>query len=115
MCSLLEFSCVLDDFDINNFYFIDVQDNDENISDDHLSDARLSCFVHTLQLCIHDRLKSFSHIPKVLGKCQVLSKLSHKSSKIADILELLNKNINKNEPYSMEQRISINKVHLFYW
>ncbi|CAF4015157.1 unnamed protein product, partial [Rotaria sp. Silwood1] len=85
-----------EDFDINNFHFIDIQHSDEDIIDyGHSSDVRLSCFVHTLQLCIRDGLKNASHIPKVLGKCQALAKFSHKSSKMADLLEQLNKNIHK--------------------
>ncbi|CAF4415240.1 unnamed protein product [Rotaria sp. Silwood2] len=85
-----------DDFDINNFHFIDIQHSDENIIDYGRSfDIRLSCFVHSLQLCIRDGLKSASHIPKVLGKCQALAKFSHKSSKMADLLEQLNKNIHR--------------------
>ncbi|CAF4226533.1 unnamed protein product, partial [Rotaria sordida] len=84
------------DFDINNFHFIDIQHSDDDIIDyGHSSDVRLSCFVHTLQLCIRDGLKYGSHIPKVLGKCQALAKFSHKSSKFADLLEQLNKNIHR--------------------
>ncbi|CAF1525832.1 unnamed protein product [Rotaria sordida] len=85
-----------EDFDINNFHFIDIQHSDENIIDyDHFYDVHLSCFVHTLQLCIRSGLKNASYIPKVLGKCQLLAKFSHKSSKMADLLEQLNKNIHK--------------------
>jgi hypothetical protein len=57
--------------------------------------VRLSCFAHTMQLCIRDGLKNASYMAKVLGKCHALAKFSHKSSKIADLLDTLNKHINK--------------------
>lgn len=71
------------------------QTNDDIIDDDHSSDVRLSCFVHTLQLCVRDGLKNAPYVSKILAKCQLLSKFSHKSSKMADVLEMLDKNINK--------------------
>ncbi|CAF1304557.1 unnamed protein product [Rotaria magnacalcarata] len=85
-----------EDIDVNNFQFIDIPSNDENTNDYYdPSDVRLSCFAHTLQLCIRDGLKNAPYVSKVLGKCQAVSKFSHKSSKMADLLEQLNKSISK--------------------
>lgn len=78
---------------------IDIQHNTRNFDDDdddkNSSALRLSCFAHTLQLSIRDGLKKASHVPKVLAKCQALAKFSHKSTKIADMLDQLNKHVNK--------------------
>ncbi|CAF0828407.1 unnamed protein product [Adineta ricciae] len=79
--------------------FPDVRDLSDDNNDvyirDNPSDVRLACFAHTMQLCIRDGLKNATYIPKVLGNCKVIAKFAHKSSKIADLLEPLNKNIYK--------------------
>ncbi len=81
--------------ELNDFYMIDVN-QDSDIDDfEGLSTVRLSCFAHTVQLCVRDGLKNSSYMSKVLGKCKLLSKFSHKSSKMADLLDELNKHINK--------------------
>jgi len=69
----------------------------QNVVNDHddPSDLRLSCFAHSLQLCIRDGLKNAAYIPKLLAKCQALAKFSHKSSKMADLLDQLNTHIHK--------------------
>lgn len=59
------------------------------------SSIRLSCFAHTLQLCVRDGLKNIPHIARVLGKCQTLVKFSTQSSVVADLLDGLNKHMNK--------------------
>jgi hypothetical protein len=74
---------------------MNIQYDDGLIDCDNPSDVRLSCFAHTLQLCVRDGLKNASYVPKLLGKCQALAKFSHKSSKAADLLDQLNKHINK--------------------
>ncbi|CAF2562524.1 unnamed protein product [Rotaria sp. Silwood2] len=85
-----------EDIDINSLQFIDIQHNEDDvIGYDDCPDVRLSCFAHTLQLSIRDGLKNAPYVPKLLGKCQALAKFSHKSSKMADLLDQLNKNINK--------------------
>lgn len=56
---------------------------------------RLSCFLHTLQLCVRDGMNNSSFMSKALGKCRILAKLSHNSNKIADMLDTLKKNIPK--------------------
>ena len=80
---------------ISELKFVDVllADNYENVEDP--SNLRLSCFIHSLQLCVRDGLKNSSHIPKVLKKCQALAKFSHKSARAVEVLEELNKSINK--------------------
>ena len=62
---------------------------------DDPSPIRLSCFAHTLQLCVRDGLKNAPHVSKLLGKCQTIANYSPKSSKIADLLEQLNRPIHK--------------------
>ncbi|CAF1373788.1 unnamed protein product [Adineta steineri] len=57
--------------------------------------VRVSCFIHSLQLCIHDGIKNRSYASRVLNKCKLVARASRKSSKIADLLEQLNKSINK--------------------
>lgn len=56
---------------------------------------RLSCFAHTLQLAIRDGLQKNLHISKVLEKCETLARFAHKSSKIADVLDQINKHIER--------------------
>ncbi len=74
---------------------INVQ-HDDGFDDFEDSPAtRLSCFAHSMQHCIRDGLKNASYMSLVLGKCQSLAKTSHKSSKIADLLDDINKHINK--------------------
>ena len=57
--------------------------------------VRLSCFAHTLQLTIRDGLHKNSYISKVFEKCETLARSAHKSSKIADLLDQINKHIDK--------------------
>jgi hypothetical protein len=68
---------------------------------------------------IRDGLKKASYVPKILGKCQTLARFSHKSSKIADLLDQMNKNISKmnvtrwNSEYMLTKSIlSIDKKDL---
>ncbi|CAF1422957.1 unnamed protein product [Rotaria magnacalcarata] len=90
------FNAFNQEVDTSSFHFINIpQDDGDLIDGDNPSNIRLSCFAHTLQLCIRDGLKNASYVPKVLAKCQALAKFSNKSSRIADLLEQLNKNINK--------------------
>ncbi|CAF1329477.1 unnamed protein product [Rotaria magnacalcarata] len=74
---------MLDDYDhdieLNDFQVIDVCQDDDIDDPEDPATLRLSCFAHTL----------------VLGKCQALAKFSHKSSKVADLLDELNQRINK--------------------
>lgn len=60
-----------------------------------LSSVRLSCFAHTIQLCVRDGLKNVTHVSRVLDKCQVLEKCSNQSTRIADLLDERNKHINR--------------------
>ncbi|CAF4960759.1 unnamed protein product, partial [Rotaria magnacalcarata] len=78
-----------DDLQMVNMSSSDFGENEDSPS------VRLSCFAHTLQLCIRDGLKNVPYISKVLEKCQILGKCSNQSSKIADVLEELNKHISK--------------------
>lgn len=74
---------------------MNIQYTDDDSDCENPNDIRLSCFIHTLQLCVRDALKEASHIPKLMKKCKALAKFSHKSTKVADLLEDLNKNIKK--------------------
>jgi hypothetical protein len=85
----------LEDLSIGPFHLIDIR-HDSNFDDqEHDSDVRLSCFAHTMQLCIRDGLRNAAYVPKILAKCQTLAKFSHKSSKMADLLEQLNVQITR--------------------
>ncbi|CAF1673876.1 unnamed protein product, partial [Adineta ricciae] len=82
------------DIEMNTFQAINVDsDNDEDFEDQ--MGTRLSCFAHSLQLCVRDGLKNSTYTTRALGKCQSLAKSSHKSSKVADYLEEKNKHVNK--------------------
>ena len=65
--------------------------NDWLIKDDDIV-KRLSCFAHSLQLAIRDGLKDTSYIFKSLSKCVILARKSHKSTKVADLLDDIGKN-----------------------
>jgi hAT family C-terminal dimerisation region len=80
---------------MNHFQKIDVNSVHENDDYEGSSTMRLSCFLHSLQLCIRDGRTNASYMSKTLGKCRTLAKFSHKSGKMADILEQLNKYISK--------------------
>ncbi|CAF3753693.1 unnamed protein product [Rotaria socialis] len=81
-------------FESDNLPMMNMSTTDFDHNEDS-SSVRLSCFAHTLQLCIRDGLKNAPYISKVLEKCQILGKCSNQSSKIADVLEELNKHISK--------------------
>lgn len=75
---------------------IDISHDDDD-DDDHegTMNIRLSCFAHAIQLCVRDGLKNSSNISRVLNKCQLLAKYAHKSCKITDLLDDINKYIKK--------------------
>jgi len=93
--------CIIieDDIELNNFEIINVHIGDHVVAAAaaavDLPSVRLSCFAHTIQLCIRDGLKNLAYMSRVLDKCQRVAKFSHKSCKIADLLDELNKHINK--------------------
>lgn len=84
------------DFDVIDFHpvdtFAEIDESEEYVN--HLP-TRLSCFIHSLQLCIRDGLRKAPFIPKVLAKCQSFAKYAHKSSKISEYLDSLKKHIHK--------------------
>jgi len=70
---------------------MNIQYTDDYSDCENPADTRLSCFIHTLQLCVRDALKTASHVPKLMKKCKAFGKFSHKSTKVADLLDDLNK------------------------
>ena len=68
---------------------------DEDPSEQTQKPIRLSCFAHSLQLAIRDGLKDVPYLSKTLVKCKKLSKKSHKSTKIADLLEDVDKKLKR--------------------
>lgn len=68
----------------------EIESNQERIQS-----IRMPCFAHTLQLVIRDGLEKISHISKVMEKCQNLARCAHKSTKIADLLDQLNRHIER--------------------
>ena len=56
---------------------------------------RLSCFAHSLQLVIHDGSKNVPYLSKALNKCKELSRKSHKSLKVTDILDDFDKRLSQ--------------------
>ncbi len=85
-------SFIVDDIQPEDFQIIDVENLEDNQG---LPNLRLSCFLHSLQLCIRDGLKNTSFLSKALEKCHALAKFSHKSNKMVDALEQLKKTIPK--------------------
>ena len=59
------------------------------------TNPRLSCFAHSLQLAIRDSLSNIPYLSKTLAKCKQLSQKSHKSTKVADILDDIDKRLNR--------------------
>ena len=55
----------------------------------------LSCFAHSLQLAIRDGLSNVPYLSKTLAKCKQLLQKSHKSTKVADILDDADKRLNR--------------------
>ena len=109
----------LGDVEMNNLQIIDVHQDADNDDYEGSPEIRLSCFLHSLQLCVRDGLKDASYMSKTLDKCRALAKVSHKSTKIADILDDLNKYISRanvtrwNSEYMLVKSIlSIGKVGL---
>jgi hypothetical protein len=67
---------------------------DSGNKDDEVA-MRLSCFAHSLQLAIRDGLRDTPYLSKSLSKCIKLARRSHKSNKIADLLDDIGKSINR--------------------
>ncbi|CAF3184086.1 unnamed protein product [Rotaria socialis] len=80
-----------DDFNFTDFQFFNIQHDGiiNNVEDG--SPIRISCFAHTLQLSVRDGLEKLSQISKLLEKCRILARCSQKSTKIADILDQIQK------------------------
>lgn len=57
--------------------------------------TRMACFAHTLQLTIRDGLQKHMCVSKVLMKCRTFACLAHKSSKVADRLDHIQKHIER--------------------
>lgn len=81
--------------DINDLEFMNILFTSDYEDTEDPSNLHLSCFTHSLQLCVRDGLNDASYVPKLIKKCQALAKFSNKSFKIVELLEHLNKHINK--------------------
>ncbi|CAF4956511.1 unnamed protein product [Rotaria magnacalcarata] len=86
-----------DDYDgLSEWLLVDWCENNNDLFDKGDDPAkRLSCFAHSLQLTIRDGLKYTPYLSKSLSKCIKLARRSHKSTKVADILDDIGKTINK--------------------
>ncbi len=62
------FSFFSDDIDFSDLSFSDIQLENNYEDDENSFNIRLSCFLHTLQLCVRDGLKNSTHIPRLLKK-----------------------------------------------
>ncbi|CAF1288503.1 unnamed protein product [Didymodactylos carnosus] len=71
---------------IISWKLIDWHDREED-GVDYEKGKRLSCSAHILQLTIRDGLRNVPHISKTLAKCKVLTRKSHKSRKLKEMLE----------------------------
>ena len=79
----------------------------------------MSCFIHTLQLTIRDGLQKVPHVQKILEKCQMLARSAQRSSQIADILEQINRHIERptvtrwnSELMLIKSILSVGKEHI---
>ena len=62
---------IIDHVELNHFYMINVnQDNDNDVFEE-LSTVRLSCFAQTVQLWVRDGLKNSSYMSKIPDKCKL--------------------------------------------
>ena len=59
------------------------------------TNRRLPCFARSLQLAIRDGLSNVPYLSETLVKCKQLSQKSHKSTKAADILDDVDKRLNR--------------------
>ena len=84
-----------DDFDLISFQMINGLPTDVINREHGLPSMRMSCFVHTLQLSIRDGLENVSLISKIMDKCRNLSRFTHQSTKIADLLDQIKRHIQK--------------------
>lgn len=98
---------------------IDALPSDVFSHEDGLPSMRMSCFLHTLQLAVRDGMENVSLVSKIMGKCRNLSFLTHKSTKIADLLDQIRRHIQKpnvtrwNSDYVLLKSIlAIPKEHL---
>lgn len=78
---------------MEDFHAIDTEEVNSCEDDPNNSSLRVSCFVHTLQLCVRDGLCNAPYVSKLLEKCHSVAKSAHKSSKIAELTESLEKSI----------------------
>ena len=85
--------------DLNNITMDNRIDGNDDYASSYqsktFSSVRISCFAHTIQLCVRDGLKNEPQIVRVLEKCRRFAKFSDESTKIADILDELHKHITK--------------------
>ena len=72
-----------------------IEEETEELCGVEETSPRLSCFAHSLQLAIRDSLSNIPYLSKTLAKCKQLSQKSHKSTKVADILDDIDKRINR--------------------
>ena len=72
-----------------------IQEETEDLCGVEETNRRLSCFAHSLQLAIRDGLSNVSYLSKTLAKCKQLSQKSHKSTKVADILDDVDKRLTR--------------------
>ena len=71
------------------------QTSDDSYEMEDEPKIRLFCFAHSLQLTIRDGLKDAPRLSGSSEKCKRLSRKARKSTKIADLLEVLEKRINQ--------------------
>ncbi|CAF3189346.1 unnamed protein product [Rotaria socialis] len=69
-------------------------EHDSNDVDGNIA-SRLSCFAHSLQLTVRDGVANVPCLSKCLLKCIKLAEWSHKSTKIADLLDDIGKSISQ--------------------
>ena len=72
-----------------------IKEETEDLCGVEKTNRRLSCFAHSLQLAIRDGLSNVPYLSKTLAKCKQLSQKSHKSAKIADILDDVDKRLTR--------------------
>ena len=71
-----------------------IQEETEKLCGVEETNRRLSCFAHSLQFAIRDGLSNVLYLSKTLAECKQLSQKSHKSTKVADILDDVDKRLN---------------------
>jgi hypothetical protein len=91
---------------------VPIDNNDEDSSEQTHKNIRLSCCAHSLQLPICGGLKDEPCLPGTSMKFRKFSKKAHKSMKITDLRDDVNRELKKIERHTLKYRILTDQTDL---